>query len=201
MLMSTYSFDMMLSIWSKTVYLPLGAQIATCLSLPMNSTSLSLHPPFLETTDIRCFGPGTGRLPITVDSCRSTLNHLRGLPNYRKVQDFIEDRCPKVPDKPPYVWHAKASDCAIQIASGDPLVIDRFSFEQARALLTEAIEVCQAQGGYGGFAPIGRRIGWEVKAIGYRYEPPDMNGALPVGIIADGSSSAVNFSTNSTALE
>lgn len=153
----------------------LYTQIASCLSVPSNTSSASLYPSYPATNEIKCYTPGDGREPTTVDDCRPVLKFLRTLPNYRKVQDFMEDRSPKQPSKPPYIWHTEDSNCAIQIASGNPLAVDWFSFEEARALATEILEACQAHGGLGGYAPIGEyRTGWDVKVVGYKY-PPDGN--------------------------
>ena len=51
------------------------------------------------------------------------------------------------------------------------MTIDDFSFEQARALATEILEVCQDRGGRGGYAPIGHGIGWRVCVIGFKLGP------------------------------
>ncbi len=135
----------------------------------------STHAPPLPPTPIgiiECFQGGRGRIATDVDGCRPTLNHFRTFPNYRRLQDFIEGRCPKLPSKPPYAVHQVQSTCAIQIYSGNPLTRDAFSFEQVRALATQILEDCQDPGGYGGFAPIGRGVGWEVVVIGFKL-PPD----------------------------
>lgn len=149
------------------------------ISVPTNSTNTPLLPPG-PVGAIECFGSGQGRLSTDVDGCRPTLNYFRTFPKYRVIQDFMEDRYPKLPSKPPYAVHHLNSNCAVQIASGDPLAIDDFSFEQARALATEILEVCQDHGGYGGFAPIGHGVGWRVSVIGFKHtpDPPDRTGLL-----------------------
>jgi len=99
----------------------------------------------------------------------------------------MENRFPEQPSEPPYTWHGEASNCAVQIASGDPLIIDKFSFAEARALATEVIEVCEERGGCGGYALIGRdRAGWEVKAIGFSFGQTMGNGTVyTAGLISD----------------
>lgn len=106
-----------------------------------------------------------------VAGCRPTLNYFRTFPNYRLVQDFIENRKPKMPSKPPYAVHHVLSNCAVQIAPDNPGVVDDFSFQQARALATEILETCVDHGGRGGTAPIGHGLGWRVTVIGYGLPP------------------------------
>lgn len=68
----------------------------------------------------------------------------------------------------------------MQIASEDAETVDSFSFEQARALAIEILEVCKDHGGYGGSAPIGHEVGWSVSVVGYAVtpDPPDRTGML-----------------------
>ncbi|KAF6225355.1 hypothetical protein HO173_012793 [Letharia columbiana] len=149
------------------------------ISVPTNSTTAPpLPPPPIGA--IECFSSGVDRKATDVDGCRPTLNHFRTFPNYRLIQDFMEGRYPKLPSKPPYAIHQTQSTCAVQIASGDSYTIDDFSFEQARALATEILEVCQDHGGCGGFAPIGHGVGWKVVVIGFTLPPgpPDRTGLL-----------------------
>ena len=144
------------------------------ISLPTNSTTTPPQPP-APIGAIICFQHGHGYPPTDVDGCRPTLNYFRTFPNYRRIQDFMEGRYPKLPSKPPYAVHHELSNCAVQIASGDPMIIDDFSFEQARALATEILEVCWDSGGHGGTAPIGHGRGWQVSVIGFALppDPPD----------------------------
>lgn len=118
-------------------------------------------------TNILCFEAARGRETTSIDGCRPTLNSLRGFPHYRLAQLFQETRYPKEPSTPPYMLNVKDSTCAIQLACGSATIIDRFSFEQVRALATDIVEDCQTQGGYGGVAPLGTGVGWTVKVIGY----------------------------------
>lgn len=149
------------------------------ISEPTNSTNVPPPPP-APIGAIECFTSGRGRQPTDVRGCRPTLNYFRTFPNYRRIQDFIEDRCPKNPYKPPYAVHQIQSNCAIQIASGNPQIVDNFSFEQARALAMEILEVCQDHGGHGGYAPIGHGVGWAVSVIGYSLPPaPPEPSGLP----------------------
>ena len=136
-----------------------------------NITNAATVPP-APIGSIECFRDGQGRMATDVDGCRPTLNHFRTFLNYRRLQDFIEGQCPKSPSKPPYAVHHLQSNCAVQIASGNPNIRDDFSFEQARALATEILEECQDRGGRGGFAPIGHGVGWRVAVIGFKL-PPD----------------------------
>lgn len=152
----------------------------TTTFLPTNNTSTSLPAPIGA---IECFTYEQGREPTNVDGCRPTLNYIRTFPKYRVIQDFMEDRYPKLPFKPPYALHHVHSNCAVQIASESPYIIDDFSFEQARALATEILEVCLNHGGYGGFAPIGHGVGWRVAVVGWKLspDPPDGIGLIQVG--------------------
>ena len=143
------------------------------LSVPTNSTNAPPRPPRPPAPIgvIQCFQQSQSHVHTDVDGCRPTLNYIRTFPNYRRVQDFMEERYPKIPSKPPYAIHHEGSNCALQIASDNPLTIDDFSFEQARALATEILEVCQDRGGRGGFAPIGHGVGWRVCVIGFKLGP------------------------------
>lgn len=147
------------------------------LLIPTNRTTAPPLPP-APIGIIQCFPSDQSRQATDVDGCRPTLNYFRTFPKYRLIQDFMEGRYPKLPYKPPYAVHQVQSTCAVQIASGNPLTIDDFSFEQARALATEILEVCQDRGGRGGSAPIGHGVGWRVSVIGFRLppDPPDRTG-------------------------
>ena len=159
------------------------------ISVPTNSTNAPPVPP-APIGLIECFTSSQGRTNTNVTGCRPTLNYFRGFPNYRKIQDFMEDRKPKNPSKPPYAVHHVHSNCAIQIASGNPNIIDTFSFEQARALAIEILEVCQDHGGRGGVAPIGQGVGWTVSVIGWTVppDPPDPLNLLEEGGLKNGTS-------------
>ena len=139
-----------------------------------NSTNAPPLPPG-PIGVIECFPANLDRPYTDVEGCRLTLNYLRTFPDYRKIQYFLEGRYPKLPTKPPYAIHHQESTCALRINSHDPRVMDDFSFEQARALATEILEVCKDRGGRGGFAPIGHGIGWAVTVVGFELppDPPD----------------------------
>ena len=141
------------------------------VSVPINDTDDPLVVPPTAIGEIECFHSGQDRPFTNVEGCRPTLNYFRTFPNYRLVQDFMEARYPKLPSKPPYAVHHTRSNCAVQIASTSPLVIDKFSFEQARALATEILEMCEDSGGHGGVAPIGHGTGWRVAVVGYVLHP------------------------------
>lgn len=146
---------------------PFARSLALLLTLWSYTTS-SLSLP-LAANRITCFEGGQGRTHTSVDGCRPTLNYLRTLPGYRKPEQFQKDKHPKIPSTspgqrfrtPPFVWHLSSSDCILQIDTVDPSVVDRFTFEQARALATDVLEDCQKTGGFGGFADLGRGIGWQ----------------------------------------
>lgn len=125
---------------------------------------------------ITCFRARQGYYTRTiVDGCRSTLNYMRTLPGYRKSEWFQRGRNPNIPATkaearpltPPFVWHVPQSDCILQTDTVAPGAIDRFTFERARTLATEMVEDCQAFGGFGGFAELGRAVGWQVKVMGF----------------------------------
>lgn len=159
-----------------------ASNVVQQISVPTNSTNAPPLPPAAIGL-IECYVPGQGRKTTNVTGCRPTLNYFRGFPNYRKIQDFMEGRYPKNPSKPPYAVHHINSNCAIQIASANPAIIDDFSFEQARGLAIEILEVCQDHGGRGGSAPIGHGVGWTVSVIGWTLppDPPDLPGLLEEG--------------------
>lgn len=142
------------------------------LSLPINTTV----PLSLGNTVMCMTSDDPSSRPTTIDGCRPNLNWIRTLPNYRRIQDFQENWGPKLRftgglEKPPFTWHVLGSDCAVQVASGNPAVIDHFSFEQVRTLATDIIEECKLGGGkgwgHGGIAPIGRGLGWTVAVSGF----------------------------------
>lgn len=146
------------------------------ISVFTNRTNTPPQPP-APIGVIECFLPARGRSVTDVDGCRATLNHFRSFPKYRLFQNFMEGRYPKLPSTPPYAVHHIHSNCAVQIASGNRYTIDDFSFEQARALATEILEICQDHGGLGGAAPIGHGVGWTVTVIGWSL-PPDPPGDI-----------------------
>ena len=162
---------------AQRIYPRKSPSLAQEISPSNNTSTPPLSPPIGA---IECFQSEHGRQPTDVNGCRPTLNYIRSFPNYRLIQDFMEDRYPKLPSKPPYAVHHVHSNCAVQIASGSPYTIDDFSFEQARALATEILELCLDHGGHGGFAPIGHGVGWRVAVIGWKLppDPPDRIGPL-----------------------
>ena len=166
----------------QKIYIRTSSDVVQQISVPTNSTN--------AIGVIECFTFSRGRKTTNVSGCRPTLNYFRGFPNYRKIQDFMEDRYPKNPYKPPYSVHQTQSNCAIQIASENPTIIDDFSFEQARALAIEILEVCEDHGSYGGVAPIGHGVGWTVSVIGFTAppDPPDGPGLRVEGGLGNGTS-------------
>ena len=123
-------------------------------------------PPAPHPMRITCFQ--TGMRTTTVATCRPTLNVLRTFPFYRRVQTFQESRSPTIPDKPPLYVYVRSSDCALQLASGRPDVVDRFSYEMVRQKAIDIVEECQDYGAFGGWSPMGRGLGWYVKIIGFK---------------------------------
>ena len=143
------------NLTTGTPRLPLPAALFSRPSSP---------PPAPHPMRITCFQTG---LRTTVATCRPTLNVLRSFPFYRRVQNFQESRSPTVPEKPPLYIYVRSSDCALELASGRPDVVDRFSYEMVRQKATDIVEECQDYGAFGGWSPMGRGLGWYVKIIGY----------------------------------
>ena len=121
-------------------------------------------PPAPHPLRITCFQTG---MRTTVATCRATLNIIRTFPLYRRIQNFQESRSPTIPDKPPLYIYARSSDCALELASIGPEVVDRFSYEMVRQKAMDIVEECQEYGGFGGWSPMGRGLGWYVRIIGY----------------------------------
>ena len=133
------------------------------LILSTNATSLLIP---LVSPPIYCYSGLPGRDPTSIGGCRPTLNYIRQLPQYRKVQYFQEGRYPTEPSKPPYYFFVPTGDCGINVSCGSRQITDNISFEQIRAAAIDILEHCQEKG-YGGVMPIGRGIGWTVKIIGF----------------------------------
>ena len=131
------------------------------LSLTLSNTTVLIPP-----GGFQCYEPKPGRSSTTVDGCRATLNYIRTFPKYRTKQDFLEGRRPRDPSLPPYVIHHEDSNCAIRIASQDPGVVDRFSFQQIRQSATDILTDCEENWGVGGIASLGAGLGWTVAVIG-----------------------------------
>lgn len=174
----TYLTPLILAPRSLTLYLPINTTV-----------------PLSMSNQIICLAPKPGRRTTTLDGCRPTLNWIRTLPNYRRIQDFLEGWGPKLPtkdgeQKPPFLWHVSRSECAVQVASGSPTLIDHFSFENVRSLATDIIEECKIGGGkgwgFGGIAPIGRGVGWRVTVSGFSLERVGNSGSVDVALAARG---------------
>lgn len=136
------------------------------LLIPSNPNLASLNTSTLiSPQSIYCYEPLRGRLHTTLDGCRPSLNEIRTFPRYHKKQDFVRERWPKEPHRPPYLVHNEGSDCSIKIDTSDAREAEIFSFEQARQLATDILEEC-ASTGVGGATPIGRAVGWYVQVIG-----------------------------------
>ena len=161
--------------------------------VPTNNTNAPPQP--RPPVSIRCFEPSEMHKPTDLDGCRPTLNYIHSFSNYRLVQDFQQGRFPKLPSKPPYAFHHVHSNCAVQIASGDDYTIDKFSFEQARALGIEILEYCKDHGGRGGIAPLGRGIGWRigVREFTEHPDPPGLPNLLEAVSSRNGTSVPVRL--------
>ena len=167
---------MILRILSVSLLSALWISTAFSISLPLNTTAAAITTTFPTSNDIVCYKQGDHHVPITVADCRFLLNNLKGIPNYRRVQPFMEGHMPRLPTKdpstPPYVWHDPETSCTVEIIANNPQLIDMFSFEQARSLATEIIQDCQDTGGFGGESVIGvEKVGWMVRAMGIELDP------------------------------
>ena len=140
----------------------------------LNSSNIPTPPS--PNSVVTCFM--TGDHKTTVDGCRPTLNYFRTFPDYRLVQPFREGKCPKRPDKPPLIVFSGDADCAVEIASRSLYIEDDFSWEQVRATATDIVADCEDKGGWGGWSPIGRGIGFFVRVIGYVEEGSRGNGSV-----------------------
>lgn len=155
------------------------------ISLPLtllNSSNIPDPPP--PNSIVTCLM--TGSRKTTVDGCRPTLNQFRTFPDYRLVQPFREGKYPKRPETPPLVVFSKDADCAVEIASRSLYVEDDFSWEQVRATATDIVADCEDKGGWGGWSPIGRGIGFFVRVIGFVEEGSRGNGSVVGGEIVLG---------------
>ena len=87
---------------------------------------------------------------------------------------------PRLPNRdrstPPYIWHDPETSCRVEIIADNPLLIDKFSFEQARSLATEIVQDCQDMGCFGGESIIGvEKVGWMVRVMGIKLDPGTSN--------------------------
>jgi len=138
-------------------------------SLQIDETNATHSVPSILASRIECFNPLPGRPPATIAGCKATLDKFKTFPLYRLVQDFQEHKYPRKPEPPPFAVYDR--QCIVEVKTDNPLIFDRFSFEQVRVLALEIIEDCLDHGGIGGIAPIGRGVGWTVSAKGVRIVP------------------------------
>lgn len=166
--MGAFSLLTQVAVWL------LWANTASGFIINLNRTETLFNGKTATAANIECFPAESWRATTDIDGCRPTLNILKRLPNYKRVQDFIEYRIPKDPGPPPYTWHYVASSCVVRTASMDPMARDAFSFEGVRALATEIIEYCgdHGRGGSGGFARIGHASRFQVQVFGFKLRPP-----------------------------
>ena len=135
----------------------------------LSGTSESSKADGAPSNGIQCFEPSEELRTTTVDGCRPVLNIMKTFPNYDRVQEFQEYKKPKHPCLPPWGLIKKDANCKIEIFAGhDESIVDKFSYKQIRSLATDIIEDCQPPrgAGMGGWSPIGREIGWMVRALG-----------------------------------
>ncbi|KAL8856632.1 MAG: hypothetical protein Q9178_006788 [Gyalolechia marmorata] len=131
---------------------------------------------------ITCFRADPDRTRTTVEGCRATLNHLKTIPNWKQPRQFETNKSPVIPATrpgarpiaPPFLFHVVGSDCVLEIDTVIPNAIDRFSFEQARALAQNLLDDCQDFGGFGGFTDLGRGVGWQVTVLGVDLPRPQI---------------------------
>lgn len=166
-------------VWTLALFL-IWIHTISGLFLPINQTSssISMWQDLPITNDIECFDTSQTGRRTTVDGCRPTLNHLRTIPGYSRVQAFQSGKAPKIsvplPDggehilAPPFNFHTIGSNCALGIGTINIREVDAFSFLQARATATNILQHCEDLGQpYGGIANLGRGNGWRVQVIGY----------------------------------
>lgn len=170
-------------LWAVALF-PIWTLTTSGSFLPIDATSYytSMWPGLPMTDDITCFNSSQTGIQTTVDGCRPTLNHLRTIPGYSRVQAFQSDKAPRitvrVPDggeqilTPPFNFHVIGSNCALRISTINIRAVDSFSFLQARATATNILQHCEDLGEpYGGNADLGRGNGWEVQVVGYDLPP------------------------------
>lgn len=163
-----------------------------------------------DNRDIFCLKGQTKR-PITVDSCRPTLNYLKQFPNFAARQSFLitaprEGRTilgiphlPHVyngvimPDGPPFVIQTENGDCVIRVQvdniQGTVFGIEaKFSWRDVRATATQIIEHCdEGEENGNGLRRIGfpeRPLGapgWVVYAVGKPWGSPLGNVSASAG--------------------
>lgn len=129
-----------------------------------------------------CYDPAPSRIPITVEDCREALRIIRGMPNYRLVQDFERKKRPLIPVErtrqfraPPFLIAPDDSKCALEINDVIPGFVDKFSWLQVKELGQDIIEECNTPGmpGYGGQAYIGDKKRWMVRIFGINDDSDD----------------------------
>ena len=156
------------------------------LSMPeAPATSNLSRPPYI------CYDPAPSRIPITVDDCREALRILRGMPNYRRVQEFERKRKPLIPVEgtrefraPPFLIAPENTKCALEINDVLPGYVDKFSWLQVKELGQDIVEECSSPGkpGYGGQSHIGENNRWRLRIFGIGEDlgdPPPNITSLP----------------------
>ena len=173
--------------WSShTISALLTTRLSSSLALRAESTNST--PNSLATLPfpdgIECFPAREGTEPPTFAGCRPTLNEIHHFPKYRRIQRFENDKWPKEPSVPPFSIHHHASNCLVLIATLNPSVTDRFSFEQVKGIAQDIIEQCSPTGCLGGVSPIGSRVGWTVTVYGTS-GPPTLPLATNTTVLLD----------------
>ena len=147
------------------------------LSMPEAPAASNLsRPPYT------CYDPAPSRIPITVDDCREALRIIRGMPNYRRVQEFERKRKPLIPVEgtrefraPPFLIAPDDTKCALEINDILPGYVDKFSWLQVKELGQDIIEECNSPGkpGYGGQSHIGENNRWKIRIFGISDDSDD----------------------------
>ena len=173
----------------KVVYLLQSSFFIWLGTCTVSSVALTLNDTTSNTTSatpsqIACYiHPEDIRIPITIAQCRSLLNYLKTFPRYRISQDFQTGRSPRLPRTPPYTWWNQSTTCALRVQSENPHLVQKFAWEQVRALAIEILQHCEDTSlGLGGIAPIGKPPfgvqGFSVRVIGASFPPlePPLDG-------------------------
>ena len=133
-------------------------------------STISILPPtmtnFSEIT-AQCFDVGEYH-PTNVDTCRPLLTKIRAFDKYRTKQTFQMYKTPKSPFEPPFGFTVRKCTCELRVKATGLQWVDKFSWEEVRAMATNIVEDCQPPrgAGVGGWDLIGPEKRWIVEMIG-----------------------------------